>query len=368
MGSRKRNSKKKAPESRWQSLLKKPWIFAGAAFGLDLAMLIAGMVLSAAKLPVEYTASGDSIVHSQPLAFFGVTAAVVVALLCVLIGLIIGGAFLKKRRAAQITGAAGLLIVSLAMVGSSAFMALGSPVRERYSVSYSDEELRLIIEETEPYFGGCTVAFYLTGTEDEGKAALLAVTDLNEFNVSDDYAFAGWYKDVDLTQPCAESDKSGLAYPKFVKISDLITFKGGSLRTDLTGKDDYSKTSLRFGYEMHAPEGSKIDFENWGWYYKSPFSADETLHKAENYWRIDNNGVIANFVLSPIYKSGYKLDYNTVFDVTAQLAYITADGTGVKVKDQSRSRSVDQVAKAIKNDSFASADDLAYANGILGSN
>jgi len=143
MGSRKRNSKKKAPESRWQSLLKKPWIFAGAAFGLDLAMLIAGMVLSAAKLPVDYTASGDSIVHSQPLAFFGVTAAVVVALLCVLIGLIIGGAFLKKRRAAQITGAAGLLIVSLAMVGSSAFMALGSPVRERYSVSYSDEELRL---------------------------------------------------------------------------------------------------------------------------------------------------------------------------------------------------------------------------------
>ena len=189
-----------------------------------------------------------------------------------------------------------------------------------------------------------------------------------EFNVGSDYAFAGWYKDVDLTQPCAESDNSGLAYPKFVKISDLITFKGGSLRTDLTGKDDYSKTSLRFGYEMHAPEGSKIDFENWGWYHKSPFSADETLHKAENYWRIDNNGVIANFVLSPIYKSGYKLDYNTVFDVTAQLAYITADGTGVKVKDQSRSRSVDQVAKAIKNDSFASADDLAYANGILGSN
>ena len=61
MGSRKRNSKKKAPESRWQSLLKKPWIFAGAAFGLDLAMLIAGMVLSAAKLPVEYTASGASV-------------------------------------------------------------------------------------------------------------------------------------------------------------------------------------------------------------------------------------------------------------------------------------------------------------------
>lgn len=189
-----------------------------------------------------------------------------------------------------------------------------------------------------------------------------------DFNVSDDYAFAGWYKDAKLTQPCVEGDMSGTVYPKFVKISDLITFKGGSLRIDLTGKDDYSKSSLRFGYEMHAPEGSKIDFQNWGWYYKSPLSSDETLHKAENYWRIDNNGVIANFVLSPIYKAGYQLDYSTVFDVTAQLAYTTADGTSVKVKDQSRSRSVNQVAKAIQNDSFASDDDLAYANGILGSN
>ncbi len=184
----------------------------------------------------------------------------------------------------------------------------------------------------------------------------------------DGMAFAGWYKDAAFKTPCTESDVEGAAYAKFVKISDLITFKGGSLRTDLTGKDDYSKTSLRFGYEMHAPEGSKIDFQNWGWYYKSPSSAEPKFVNAKNYWRIDDNGVIANLVLSPIYKSGYKLGYSTVFDVTAQLAYITADGTGVKVKDQSRSRSVDQVAKAIQNDSFASADDLAYANGILESN
>ena len=181
-------------------------------------------------------------------------------------------------------------------------------------------------------------------------------------------AFAGWYKDAAFKTACTTSDVEGAAYAKFVKISDLITFKGGSLRTDLTGKDDYSKTSLRFGYEMHAPEGSKIDFQNWGWYYKSPSSAKEMFVPAEHYWRVDNNGVIANLVLSPIYKAGYQLDYSTVFDVTAQLAYITADGTSVKVKDQSRSRSVNQVAKAIQKDSFASTDDLAYANGILGSN
>ena len=69
----------------------------------------------------------------------------------------------------------------------------------RAMLTLSSEELRLIIEETEPYFGGCTVAFYLTGTEDEGKAALLAVTDLNEFNVSDDRYKISWAAENTLT-------------------------------------------------------------------------------------------------------------------------------------------------------------------------
>lgn len=189
-----KKAKKTASESRWQSLLKKPWIFAGAAFGLDLAMLVAGMALSAVDLPVEYTASGSSIERTQPLAFFGIVAAAVVALICVLIGLIIAGAFLKKRRAAQLTGAAGLLLVSLAMVGSSAFMALGSPVKSRESVSFSDDELRIIIEETEPYFGRAGVSFFLAG-KDGGKAALIASTDLNEFNMSDDRYSIAWKDD-----------------------------------------------------------------------------------------------------------------------------------------------------------------------------
>lgn len=200
VNSRNKTAKKKtAAENRWKSLLKKPWLFAGAAFGLDLAMLIAGMVLSAVKLPTEYTANADIIERTEPLAFFGVIAASAVALVCVLTGLIICGAFLKRRRAAQIMGAVGLLVISLAMLGSSAFMAQGSPVKDRYSVSYSDDELRLIIEETKPYFGGCTVSFFLTRTEDEGKAALLAVTDLNEFNVSSDRYSIVWSDENTIT-------------------------------------------------------------------------------------------------------------------------------------------------------------------------
>ena len=179
-------------------------------------------------------------------------------------------------------------------------------------------------------------------------------------------AFAGWYKDAAFKTACTTSDVEGAAYAKFVKISDLITFKGGSLRTDLTGEDNYSMTSLRFGYEMHAPDGAKLDRDNWGWTYRNPNSGASASVKAENYWRIDNNGVITNLVIREISKDGQVANYSTRYEVNAQLAYVTKDGTKVCVKDETRVRSVNDVAEAIKNDSFASDVDLKYANGILG--
>lgn len=186
------------------------------------------------------------------------------------------------------------------------------------------------------------------------------------YPTQDGMAFAGWYKDAAFTKSCTKNDVKGAAYAKFVKISDLITFKGGSLRTDLTGEDDYSKTSLRFGYEMHAPDGAKLDRENWGWTYRNPNSGASASVKAENYWRIDNNGVITNLVIREISKDGQAANYSTRYEVNAQLAYVTKDGTKVCVKDETRVRSVNDVAEAIKNDSFASDVDLKYANGILG--
>ena len=186
------------------------------------------------------------------------------------------------------------------------------------------------------------------------------------YPTQDGMAFAGWYKDAEFKTACAIGDVEGAAYAKFVKISDLITFKGGSLRTDLTGEDNYSMTSLRFGYEMHAPDGAKLDRENWGWTYRNPNSGASASVKAENYWRIDNNGVITNLVIREIGKDGQAANYSTRYEVNAQLAYVTKDGTKVCVKDETRVRSVNDVAEAIKNDSFASDVDLKYANGILG--
>lgn len=176
-------------------------------------------------------------------------------------------------------------------------------------------------------------------------------------------AFAGWYTDEKAATPYKET--TGMAYAKFVPIESLVKCKGGSLRMDLTGADDYSATSLRFGYEMHAPSGSVLDRDNWGWTWRNPANGKSGFTKAANYWRIDGNGVIANLVITPIYKSGKKAGYSTQFESTAQVAYTTADGTHVLVKEQTQTRSVEDVAKAIKNDTFSSADELAYAEGIL---
>ena len=194
----------------------------------------------------------------------------------------------------------------------------------------------------------------------------------SDFCYSDDYAFAGWYKDSQLTEAYDSSATEGTAFPKFVEISDLIKFKGGSLRMDLTGSDDYTKTSLRFGYEMKVPDGATLDADEWGWNYVNPTTNASSFASVQKYWLTGDNGAIANLVFSPIYKSGQNDEgtktgsFDTAYQVTAQIGYTTADGTSVTAKDQTQTRSVKQVATAIKANSFASDVEKTYANGILG--
>ena len=149
---------------------------------------------------MEYTLTADSVEHSQPLAFFGVIAAAAIGLVCVLTAFIIAGAFLKKRRTAQIVGAAALLILSLTMIGASAVNAVGMPARERRFVSYSDEQMRLIIEEEHPYSGTGKVYFFMTDTGGSHKVKLLACTDLAEYSTAEDDRYnVEWTDDNTVT-------------------------------------------------------------------------------------------------------------------------------------------------------------------------
>ena len=172
-------------------------------------------------------------------------------------------------------------------------------------------------------------------------------------------AFAGWYKDAAFETRCTETDVEGAAYAKFVKITDLLQFRGGSLRMDLS--EPSVSTYLRFGYTMAIPEGTTF-VEN-GWYYKrvTVSSPDDVRFVAYNNAMNNDGTVTANLVFNNVKTSLYKAN----FTEKAFVKYVTADGTTVEaVESTYQSRSVSEVADAILNHSMASKAEKEYASNI----
>ena len=172
-------------------------------------------------------------------------------------------------------------------------------------------------------------------------------------------AFAGWYKDAAFKAPCTESDVEGAAYAKFVNITDLLKFKGGSLRMDKGVPSE--STYLRFGYTKAIPEGTTY-IEN-GWYYKrlsAPTSGDRRLVAYNN--ALNNDGTItSNLVFNGVAKNYYTAN----FTEKAFVKYMTVDGTTVEaVEDAYHSRSVSEVADAILAHPMASEAEKDYATSI----
>lgn len=172
-------------------------------------------------------------------------------------------------------------------------------------------------------------------------------------------AFAGWYKDASFTTPCTASDVEGAAYAKFVPITDLLKFKGGSLRMDKGVPSE--STYLRFGYTKAIPEGTTY-IEN-GWYYKrlsAPTSGDRRLVAYNN--ALNNDGTItSNLVFNGVAKNYYTAN----FTEKAFVKYMTVDGTTVEaVEDAYHSRSVSEVADAILAHPMASEAEKDYATSI----
>ena len=180
------------------------------------------------------------------------------------------------------------------------------------------------------------------------------------YPTKDGMAFAGWYKDAAFKTPCAASDVEGAAYAKFVKISDLITFKGGSLRMDVGTPAEL--TYLRFGYNLAIPDNASF-IEN-GWYYHRPqdeAGIQKSVVASNNV--LNNDGTVtSNIVFSKVAKDRYRLGYQ----VMAYVKYKTSDGTEVEAKENAyQERSVLDVAQAIQNHQMASATEKAYAQEII---
>lgn len=172
-------------------------------------------------------------------------------------------------------------------------------------------------------------------------------------------AFAGWYKDAAFTTACTASDVEGAAYAKFVSITDLLKFRGGSLRMDVT--DPSTSTYLRFGYTMAVPSG--VSFVENGWYVKSiKASAPEDVRRVASNKVLNSDGTVtSNLVIVDVPTSYY--EYN--FGEKAFVKYVTADGTTVEVVENTyQSRSVSEVADAILAHPMASQAEKDYAKKI----
>ena len=172
-------------------------------------------------------------------------------------------------------------------------------------------------------------------------------------------AFAGWYKDASFTTACTASDVEGAAYAKFVPITDLLKFKGGSLRMDKGVPSE--STYLRFGYTKAIPE--KATYIENGWYYKrlsAPTSGDRRLVAYNN--ALNNDGTItSNLVFNGVAKNYYTAN----FTEKAFVKYMTVDGTTVEaVEDAYHLRSVSEVADAILAHPMASEAEKVYATSI----
>ena len=172
-------------------------------------------------------------------------------------------------------------------------------------------------------------------------------------------AFAGWYKDAAFTTPCTASDVEGAAYAKFVPITDLLQFKGGSLRMDVAQPSVL--TWLRFGYTMALPEGASF-VEN-GWYFKKVSTSQPTdVRRLANNNVLNIDGTItANLVFTGVTTNYYSAN----FSEKAFVKYVTADGTTVEaVESDYQVNSVLGVAEVILAHPMASKAEKDYATQI----
>lgn len=179
------------------------------------------------------------------------------------------------------------------------------------------------------------------------------------YPTQDGMAFAGWYKDASFKTACTASDVEGAAYAKFVPITDLLQYKGGSLRMDVAQPSEL--TWLRFGYTMALPEGASF-IEN-GWYFKKVSTSQPTdVRRLANNNVLNIDGTItANLVFTGVTTNYYSAN----FSEKAFIKYVTADGTTVEaVESDYQVNSVLGVADVILAHPMASKAEKDYATQI----
>lgn len=170
-------------------------------------------------------------------------------------------------------------------------------------------------------------------------------------------AFAGWYKDAALKYPCSASDTEGAAYAKFVKVADLLTFRGCSFSERAAAPT--TNAGLRFSCDITAPVGSS--FVGMGMHGRfADKLEDKTFNLKTGSLRTDGHSD-SNLVLSPM-KAEY---YERPYIIKAFVKYTTADGTTVEAVDgEYHAGTMAEIADAVLAHPMATQADKDYASAI----
>ena len=140
-----------------------------------------------------------------------------------------------------------------------------------------------------------------------------------------------------------------------------IDFLGGSLRMDYKNPDgsyDFTKTSLRFGYQIKLPEGAVL--ESWKWDYGT--SEENLFLTVKGEYKVPQAD--GSFVSNLVLKNAPVAKYDTLVYTALSVTY-EKDGKTITVTDKTESRSVKAVAEAIINTPSAPASEKEYAEGLL---
>lgn len=172
-------------------------------------------------------------------------------------------------------------------------------------------------------------------------------------------AFAGWFKDAELTIPCGISDTNGTALAKFVKITDLFQFMGCSLNMSGNVPEEY--TAPRFSYTMSVPEGATC-IEN-GWYFKKVTnpSLPPVRSLSKNNIVLTGGDVFASQTFNKVPPRFYGKKFST----KAFVKYMTIDGTTVESNEEDYySFTPVEIADAVLANPMATDADKTYATAI----
>ncbi len=170
-------------------------------------------------------------------------------------------------------------------------------------------------------------------------------------------AFAGWYRDPALTVPCTVDDVRGPAYAKFVKVADLLAFRGCSF--SMSKNDPAGNTGLRFSYDITAPGGSNfVGVGMYGRFADKP--EDHTFNLNTGSLRTDGRSD-SNLVFDRMKVQYYERPYI----IKAFVKYTTADGTTVEaVEGEYHAATMAGIADAVLAHPMATKADKDYAAAI----